>query len=318
MDVHLRDLRYFAAVAEHLHFTRAADALYVSQPALSKQIRMLEAQLRTQLFVRDRREVRLTVAGDALLPHARAVLDAWVHAQQALAQATAIQRSTLVVGISTGPGRGLLPAVRARLADTAPGLSLRVRQIPWDDPTGGLGTDGPDSTDAAFVWLPLPDPERFERTVVASEPRMLALPANHPLASRCDLDIADLLDEPFLALPAASAPLRDYWLATEARAGRPPVIGAEIATAEETVEAIASGLGMCLIAAGNAPLLSRDGVTIQPITGVSPSQLVLAWRRGDDRPTLNQLRAAVRLATHVRPRGESPSGRDRLSSRGTC
>ncbi len=68
MDVHLRNLRYFVPVAEHLHFTRAAEALFVSQPALSKQVRALEAQLRVPLFDRDRQHVRLTSAGAALLP----------------------------------------------------------------------------------------------------------------------------------------------------------------------------------------------------------------------------------------------------------
>jgi DNA-binding transcriptional LysR family regulator len=85
MDVHLRDLRYFVVVAEHLHFTRAAEALFISQPALSKQVRVLETHLRTPLFERDRREVRLTPAGAALLPRARALLEGWQVAQEEMA-----------------------------------------------------------------------------------------------------------------------------------------------------------------------------------------------------------------------------------------
>lgn len=79
MDVQLRDLRYFVAVAEHLHFTRAAELLFVSQPALSKQIRLLEKQLRVQPFIRDHRTVHLTPAGAALLPQARRILAQWPH-----------------------------------------------------------------------------------------------------------------------------------------------------------------------------------------------------------------------------------------------
>ena len=296
MDVHLRELRYFVTVAEHLHFTRAAEALFVSQPALSKQIRALEQQLRVPLFDRDPQRVRLTAAGRALLPRARAVLDAWQVAEADLAAAATEQAATLVVGMSTGPGRGVLPAVRARLAEAAPGVRLQLRQVPWDDPAGGLTADGPHRTDAAFVWSPVPEPERFAWLTVAAEPRLLAMPAGHRLAGRDTVDIADLLDEPFLALPATSAALRDHWLATDARGGRRVVVGAEVGTTEETVEALTAGLRVCLIAAGNAPVICRDGIVTRPVTGVTPSELVLLWRRGDDRPLLEQLRSAVRQA----------------------
>jgi DNA-binding transcriptional LysR family regulator len=299
MDVHLRELRYFVTVAEHLHFTRAAEVLYVSQPALSKQIRALEGQLRAPLFERNRRAVTLTPAGAALLEPARAVLAAWDRAEQAVAAASAAQDATLVIGFSTGLGRGLLPAVRARLADTAPRVQLRIRQITWDDPTGGLTTNGPDRTDAAFVWLPLPDPQPYEWIDVATEPRLVALPAQHRLVDRDDLDIADVLDEPFLALPAASGALRDYWLATDARQGHPVRVGAEIASTEETVEALTAGLGICLLAAGNAPLVARDGITVRPLAGITPSRLVLAWRRDDHRPLLALLRATVNDAVNT-------------------
>lgn len=297
MDVHLRDLRYFAVVAEHLHFTRAAEALFISQPALSKQIRTLEAELRVVLFERDRREVRLTPAGAALLPRVRAIIDAWRQAEQAVAAVAAEQAATLVVGMSTGPGRGLLPAARARFTAAVPSAQLRLRQIPWDDPTAGLAADGESRSDAAFVWLPLPSPDRYEWLTVATEPRLLALPATHPLADKATVDIAELLDEPFLALPRSSTDLRDYWLAVDARHGRPPVIGAEVSNAEETVEALTAGLGVCLIAAGNAPLITRDGIATRPVTGVPPSTLALAWRRDDRRPLLHAFLDAVRQAT---------------------
>ncbi|MDF3148982.1 LysR family transcriptional regulator, partial [Streptomyces sp. T21Q-yed] len=84
MDVHVRDLRYFTTVAEELHFTRAAERLYVSQPALSKQVRALERQLGVELFRRGPQGVSLTEAGTALLPHARRVLDAWAEGAAAL------------------------------------------------------------------------------------------------------------------------------------------------------------------------------------------------------------------------------------------
>ncbi|MDV9177653.1 LysR family transcriptional regulator [Streptomyces sp. W16] len=292
-DVHVRDLRYFVAVAEELHFTRAAERLYVSQPALSKQIRALERQLGAELFRRDRQGVALTAAGAALLPYAERVLAVWAEGASALAEVSAAERSTLVVGMSTSPGRGgLLPAIRSRFTAAHPEATVRLRQVSWDDPTAGL-VDG--DTDVAFVWLPLPDAERYDWTVVAEEPRLVAFPASHPLADRAEVDFADLVDEPFLALPPSAGPLRDYWLALAERGGRPPRIGAEIASTEETYEALAAGLGICLVAAGNAHLITLGGVITRPVHGVSPSRYALAWRREDGgRPLVRAYAEACR------------------------
>jgi len=295
MDVHGRDLRYFVAVAEELHFTRAAERLFVSQPALSKQIRMLERQLGAPLFERDRREVRLTRVGAALLPHAQRILAEWDTAREAAERAKAAQRARLVVGMSTSPGRGgMLPAIRSRFSAEHPEVSLTLRQVSWDDSTAGLA-DG--SSDVAFVWLPIPDAERYTRIVVAEEPRLVAMPKTHPLTSKELVDFADLLDEPFLALPASAGPLRDYWLALDGRDGRPPVIGAEITSADETYEALVDGRGVCLLATGNAPLLTRGDVITRPVRGISPSQLTLAWRKEDRRPLVVAYARACRLAT---------------------
>ncbi|QWF81327.1 LysR family transcriptional regulator [Amycolatopsis sp. CA-230715] len=298
MDVHGRDLRYFVAIAEELHFTRAAERLYVSQPALSKQIRALEGQLGAPLFDRDRREVRLTPVGEALLPHARRVLAEWAAADDAVRLAKAAQRGTLVVGMSTSPGRGgMLPAIRSRFTAEYPEAALTLRQIGWHDSTAGLA-DG--SSDVAFVWLPVPGAERYDHVVVAEEPRLVAMSSAHPLADRAEVDFEDLLGEPFLALPESAGPLRDYWLAPEARGGRAPVIGGEISTPDETYEALVDGRGVCLIATGNAPLLTRGDVVTIPVRGVSPSRLALAWRKDDTRPLVHAYARATRLATSPR------------------
>lgn len=298
MDVHGRDLRYFAAVAEELNFTRAAERLFVSQPGLSKQIRMLERQLGAELFTRDRQGARLTPVGEALLPHARRVLDEWDAAWEAVEGAKAAQREALVVGMSTSPGRGgLLPAVRSRLSEVRPAAVVRLRQVGWDDPTAGLA-DG--SCDVAFVWLPLPGEERFEWVVVAEEPRLVGLPETHRCAGQETVDFADLLDEPFLALPESAGPLRDHWLALDARDGRPARVGAEISSTEETYEALVDGRGVVLLATGNAPLIMLGGVVTRPVRGVSPSRLALAWRAGDTRPLVHDYARACHRATRAR------------------
>ncbi|WP_206443058.1 LysR family transcriptional regulator [Candidatus Protofrankia californiensis] len=298
MDVHGRDLRYFIAVAEELHFTRAAERLFISQPALSKQIRTLERQLGAPLFERDRQGVRLTPVGAALLPHAQRVLAAWDTAWEAAEQAKTAARATLVVGMSTSPGRGgLLPAIRSRFTDTHPAATVKLRQVNWDDSTAGL-QDG--TSDVAFVWLPIPDPGRYIWVVVAEEPRLVAMPQKHPLADRGVVDFADLLDEPFLALPESAGVLRDYWLALDARGGRPPRIGAEIASTDETYEALVDGRGVCLLATGNAPLITLGNVVTRPVRGISPSQLALTWRADDHRPlVLDYARACRQVAAHL-------------------
>jgi DNA-binding transcriptional LysR family regulator len=294
MDAHVRDLRYFVTVADELHFTRAAERLFVSQPALSKQIRMLERQLGAPLFERDRQGVALTPVGAALLPHARQVLAAWDGAWEAAQQAKSQQRATLVVGMSTSPGRGgLLPAIRSRFTAAHPEAIVKLHQVSWDDATAGLA-DG--LADVAFVWLPVPDPGRYTWVVVAEEPRLVALPLTHPLAGREVIDFAELLDEPFLALPASAGPLRDYWLALDARDGRPARIGAEITGTGETYEALTDGQGICLLAAGNAPLIALEGVVTRPVRGLSPSQLALAWHAGDRRPLVLDYARATRQA----------------------
>ena len=291
MDVHGRDLRYFVAVAEELYFTRAAERLFISQPALSKQIRLLEKALGTDLFVRDRRAVALTEAGRALLPHARRMLEVWNEAQGALAQLEAARGARLVIGMSTSPGRGgMLPAIRSRFAAAFPQARLELRQLPWQDPTAGLADA---ASDLAFIWLPVPDPGRYRWLVMATEPRHVALPLGHRLAARDTLRLADLLDEPFLALPESAGPLRAYWLALDERAGSPPRVGAVVHNPDETYEALVDGRGVCLVAAGNAPLLTRGDVVTRPVEDIAPSRLVLAWRAEDTRPLVRGYAAAA-------------------------
>jgi DNA-binding transcriptional LysR family regulator len=118
--------------------------------------------------------------------------------------------------------------------------------------------------------------------VVSTEPRWVALPAGHRLAARRTITLADLADEPFIALPTAAGPLRDFWLAIVERSTKPR-IAAIAETAEETFEAVASGLGVALLSEGNATIYQRDDVTCRPVTGLSPSQLAVLWRTADTR-----------------------------------
>jgi DNA-binding transcriptional LysR family regulator len=290
MDAHVRDLRAFVAVAEELHFTRAAERLFVSQPALSKQIRRFERTMRVELLERDRRGVSLTAAGHALLPHARRLVEDWEEARRATLAAAS--EGALTVGVATSVGRGVLFGATRRFTDEHPAARVEIRQVAWSDPTAGLADA---TSDVALVWLPVPG-ENIEFEVLISEPRWVALPADHPLADHERIAFDDLLDEPFLALPGSAGELRDFWLAVDHRRGRPVRIGRECANADETLESVASGLGVALIAAGNADLYRRDGTTARPVDGVMPARLAVAWRSDDARPVVASFVAACRAA----------------------
>jgi DNA-binding transcriptional LysR family regulator len=293
MDVHLRNLRYFVAVAEELHFSRAAERLHVSQPALSKQVRQLERELRFPLFRRDRRRVELTAAGEALLPAARRLLTDW---EAALAEASARaseEGKVLQVGFQTSVGGGLYQDIAARFAELHPDWRLELRLHAWSDPTGGLLDR---SADVAFLWLPAGAEETVDVRLLRNERRFVALPAEHRLARRKALQLADLLDEPFVALPEEAGPLRDYWLALDEREGRPAQIGAEAATPDEAFEAVATGHGVVLIAEGNTTIYARPGIVYRPVIDLTPCQLAVAWRRGDRRAAVREL---VSVATEV-------------------
>jgi DNA-binding transcriptional LysR family regulator len=289
MDAHVRDLRYFVVVAREWNFTRAAERLFVSQPALSKQIRMLESQLRVQLFVRDRRTVQLTTAGEVFLPLAERLVQDWDVARTQVIAAAAAGDAVLRVGFSTSIGRGLVPRIQAEFEQLRPGWRLELRQIPWTDPTAGVA--GGD-TDVAIVWLPVPD--GFLAVIVAEEPRWVALPHTHPLSRREAVEFGDLLDEPFLALPEDAGPLRDYWLALDSRGGRPVRIGAVVSNAEETFEAVANGAGVALLSAGNAELYQRPDIIARPVSGISGSQLAVIWATGDARAAVRDFATAAR------------------------
>ena len=277
MDAHLRELRYFVATAEELTVTAAAARLFVSQPALSKQLRALERRLGFDLFIRLPRGLALTDQGSALLPVVRTMLETW---DRGYLEARALTHPRqLVVGMQTAVGRDLQRPAVQRFRERAPGWTVSLRLVGWDDPTAGLADA---TSDVAFLWLPVPADDIATRVLVR-ENRWIAMPAEHALADRPEIPFASLLDEPFVALPAAAGPLRDFWLAVDARVGRAPLIGAEATAADEVLELVSAGVGVALISEGNARLYERPGVTFRPIPDLPPAELAIAWRRTDSR-----------------------------------
>ena len=173
MDVHLRDLRYFTAVAEELHFRKAAERLFVSQPVLSRQIARLEQDLKARLFIRDRRSVQLTSAGEALLHRARHLLEDWDAATKEVTALARKEQSVLVIGLQTGVGRGMLHTLTQAL--NAIQWRPELHQVAWNDATAGVEAG---DCDAGFAWLGTTINPRCDYVVVAEEPIMLAVTAN--------------------------------------------------------------------------------------------------------------------------------------------
>ena len=275
MDAHLRELRYFVATAEELTVTAAAARLFVSQPALSKQLRALERRLGFELFQRLPRGLALTDQGSALLPVVRAMLETW---DRGYVEARALSHPRqLVVGMQTAIGRDLQRPAAKRFRERAPGWTVALRLVGWDDPTAGLADA---TSDVAFVWLPVQ--EELATRVLIREDRWVALPSGHALADRAEIPFAALLDEPFVALPVAAGPLRDFWLALDARPGS-ALIAAEATAADEVLELVSAGVGVALIAEGNARLYERPGLTFRPVPDLPPAELAIAWRRTDSR-----------------------------------
>ena len=249
MDAHLRELRYFVATAEELTVTAAAARLFVSQPALSKQLRALERRLGFELFERLPRGLALTDQGRALLPVVRAMLESW---DRGYVEARALSHpQQLVVGMQTAVGRDLQRPAVQRFRERAPGWTVSLRLVGWDDPTAGLADA---TSDVAFVWLPVPT--GLATRVLIREDRWIALPSGHALADRAEIPFAELLDEPFVALPAAAGPLRDFWLALDDRPG-PALIATEATAADEVLELVSAGVGGWRKNDGNTP---RDEV----------------------------------------------------------
>ncbi|MET7672413.1 LysR family transcriptional regulator [Micromonospora luteifusca] len=279
MDVDTRLLRYFTVVAEEGHLTRAAGRLFVSQPALTKQVKQLETQLGVELFIRSRAGMTLTEAGRSLAERAPAVLQAWDVALRETRSASSRAGHVLRVGFVASAANESTQTIVAAFARRRPGWRVEMRQTDWSDPTAGLA-DG--LVDVALLRLPVPGQDRLRVEIVLTEPRWVALPSSHPLAELAEIPFQRLWDEPFIATPPESGWWREHWLATDERDGHEVRIGAVAHNPDEWLTAIANGYGVSLTAAATARFYQRPGVIYRPVTGVSPSQVGVAWAPADD------------------------------------
>ncbi|MFC8361907.1 LysR family transcriptional regulator [Streptomyces griseorubiginosus] len=276
----LRTLRYFVAVAEELHFGRAATRLHMSQPPLSRAIKQLEADIGALLFARSPTGVTLTPVGTVLLDEATALLD---HADRVRARVSAAAgAATISVGIlgdGTDPGASRLAAAYRR---DHPGIDIRIRDTDLTDPTCGLRAG---LVDVALTRAPFDESALTVRTLRA-DPVGVVLRADDPLARRGQLRLAELDDRRWFRFPQDTDPLwQSYW-----NGGRPRE-GQVVRAVQECLQAV-----LWNGTVGLAPLghdLPSE-LTVVPLTDMAPSRVVAAWNEGDTNPLV---RSFVETAT---------------------
>ncbi|WP_086838424.1 LysR family transcriptional regulator [Amycolatopsis kentuckyensis] len=269
MDVDLRKLRYFVAVAEELHFGRAATRLHIAQPVLSRQIRALEAELRAQLFVRDKRSTELTAAGRQLLEDARPLLASAEALRRRVATAA---RGTSAFTVAFMPGITVTGAVR-ELSARHPGLAVELLRTTWDDQTEVLH-DG--RADVSVIRLPV-DRRGLSVRPLFREPRVAVLPGGHRLAGKESLRVGDLADEHLLNDPDAVPEWRD--VAVELREGTAPARRA-FRSVEEKLEHVAAGRGIAVVPRSTSEYYTRPDVAHVPVEDLPPNEVGLAWVSG--------------------------------------
>lgn len=281
--VELRHVRAFVAVAEELSFTRAAVRLQITQPALSRTIAGLERLVGASLVRRDRRTVALTAAGTRLLPHAHRVLAAMEEALEAAAGRLPALRVGFTWG-STAEYTG--PIVRA-FEQEHPDVVVEIRR--YDDTVAGLA-DG--RTHVGF--LPgLPDDPRFGSLVLAEEPRVAALPADHPLTACSEVHLVDLVTLPVVINVVSGTTTLDLW-----EPGRRPQNVVRVRNVDEWMEAIAAGRGVGLTPASTGRLYSHPAIRYRLIADAPRVPISLAWPRGATHPLVAEF---VAVAARTRP-----------------
>jgi len=279
----LRHLRYFVAVAEELHFGRAAARSFVAQPTLSQQIKAFEGEVGAQLFDRSRRGVALTDVGAVLLPHARRVLAEAERAEAAVRAAAEGRAGGLRIGYEAPIMRdGLADSIRAFQTDV-PDAVLDFWEAGSREQTDAV-REG--RADVALVLLPV-DERGVEVRSLREAPVMIVLPEGHRLAGRETVALADLADEPQVAWARDPSPeIYDAYLRACQAAGFVPKVVQEVRYVESLLGLVAAGVGVGTVHAARVQpgypgvayaRLVEPGLTIE--TGV-------AWRRGDESPLL--------------------------------
>jgi len=274
----LRQLRHFIAVAERLHFGRAAAALHISQPPLSRSIRDLEDRLGATLLARTRRRVELTAEGARFLDDARRIVAQLERAVQEVGRMAAGSSGRLRLGFVSLADYGVLPGLLKAYKAARPGVALALREMLSPEQAAALAAGELDFG----LLLPPVGGAKLEHIVVQRERFVAALPRRHRLARASGtLHVRELAGEAFVMAPRDIAPgLHDIVAALTARAGFAPRVAQEAIQMQTVVSLVSSGLGVALVPASVANL-GRKGVAYRELADPHPRlDLWLAWRAG--------------------------------------
>ena len=293
----LRHLRYFVAVAEEGHVTRAAERLGIQQPPLSQQIRALETELEVQLFRRKPRGVELTQAGEALLGEARGILDRVEHATAATRRTARGEAGRIGLGFTSSASfHPLVPRAIRAFREAHPLVALSLEEAGTAELVEGLSAE---RIDAAFVRSPIGPAAELTVHSVLEEEMVAALPAGHRLAGNAAasrMPLADLAAETFILYRRPLGPgLYDAIIAACQRAGYSPQIGQEAPRMLSTLSLVAAGLGVTLIPA-SMQRLRVNGVAYRRLDSDADliAPLNLACRRDESTAPALRFIALVR------------------------
>jgi DNA-binding transcriptional LysR family regulator len=295
--VELRELRLFLTLAEELHFGRTAETLQLTPSRVSQSLRALEHKLGAQLVHRTSRRVQLTPFGERFL---RDVVPAYEQLAGVLERTNAAARrleGTLRLGLFSGPAGGpqLVEVIQAFEALHAE-CTVEVVQASWDDPFEQLrGND----VDLMATWLPLSQPDLVVGTLLTSQPRVLAVARDHPLADRDVVDVEELADHRVVRFDGWPKEVHDAVIPSRTPGGR-PIPGTRIPIGRRTVVdvsvRIARGEVVFPTVASAPPYMGELDLVFVPIRGMPPLRSALVWRRPARDP---KLRAFIRVAREV-------------------
>ncbi|HEV7816804.1 MAG TPA: LysR substrate-binding domain-containing protein [Janthinobacterium sp.] len=304
----LRHLRYFVAVAEELHFTRAAQRLHIGQPPLSQQIQALELELGAQLFERSKRWVRLTEAGRLFLADARRILALAEQAGETARRAQRGETGELRIGFTfSTPFTPLFAAVINRYREKFPAVTLTLHEMATLHQIEAIAQR---SMDLGLVRPPEEAiPDSVSLTTLRQDPLLLVLPIGHPLAGRHQIWLKELAGSAFVMYPKdAGTGLQPQVLRLCRAAGFTPHIAQEANEASTIIGLVAAGCGISVLP-GSFDTIRMEGVCYRPIADPAATTTLFLARRKDERSPL--IEAFVRLATEAAAPGQGwPEGKD--------